>query len=178
MMCYQNSLLQTLYVKTGFCNALYKWKFDDGIPGEERRGIPFQLQKVFTNLQTCKWHAVELTDVMKSVGWDSSTTGRCCVALCSTSWNRNSTTRTRRIWSSSTYLDDQALWHKSGVIQRQGDATGICHTKKPEWSEPIPDEHFLIGTSIGYCCFGRSLYDGNAVGLCSSKLEYHLHFVS
>ena len=71
MTCYLNSLLQTLYMTPEFRNALYKWKYSGG-PDDEVRSIPFQLQKLFANLQTSKRRAVETTDVTKSFGWDSS----------------------------------------------------------------------------------------------------------
>lgn len=70
MTCYLNSMLQTLFMTPEFRNALYKWRFDGG-PDDEQRSIPYQLQKLFVNLQTSKSHAVETTDVTKSFGWDS-----------------------------------------------------------------------------------------------------------
>lgn len=48
MTCYLNSLLQALYMTPEFRNALYNWEFD-GV--NETRSIPFQLQKLFLNLQ-------------------------------------------------------------------------------------------------------------------------------
>eukprot|EP00117_Sycon_ciliatum_P032446 scpid61140/ scgid2680/ Ubiquitin carboxyl-terminal hydrolase 64E; Ubiquitin thioesterase 64E; Ubiquitin-specific-processing protease 64E len=71
MTCYLNSLLQTLYMTPEFRNAIYRWRFD-GTPDEESRSIPFQLQKLFANLQTSTKDAVETTDVTKSFGWTSS----------------------------------------------------------------------------------------------------------
>lgn len=48
MTCYLNSLLQALYMTPEFRNALYNWEFD----GQgEAKSIPFQLQKLFLNLQ-------------------------------------------------------------------------------------------------------------------------------
>jgi ubiquitin carboxyl-terminal hydrolase 47 len=51
MTCYLNSLLQALYMTPEFRNALYKWEFDgkDGDTGV--KSIPFQLQRLFLNLQ-------------------------------------------------------------------------------------------------------------------------------
>ena len=71
MTCYLNSLLQTLYMTPEFRNALYKWHFD-GTREEEARSIPFQVQKLFANLQTSTKSAVETTEVTKSFGWTSS----------------------------------------------------------------------------------------------------------
>lgn len=48
MTCYLNSLLQALYMTPEFRNALYNWEFDGQ---NESRSIPFQLQKLFLNLQ-------------------------------------------------------------------------------------------------------------------------------
>uniref|UniRef100_A0A8C4QAX2 Ubiquitin carboxyl-terminal hydrolase 47 n=1 Tax=Eptatretus burgeri TaxID=7764 RepID=A0A8C4QAX2_EPTBU len=72
MTCYLNSLLQTLYMTPEFRNALYKWEFD----GTEEEGgcksIPYQLQRLFVQLQTSWKRAVETTDLTRSFGWDSS----------------------------------------------------------------------------------------------------------
>lgn len=48
MTCYLNSLLQALFMTPEFRNALYKWEFDGT---NEAKSIPFQLQKLFLNLQ-------------------------------------------------------------------------------------------------------------------------------
>lgn len=52
MTCYLNSLLQALFMTPEFRNALYNWEFD----GQqiESKSIPFQLQKLFLNLQVNK----------------------------------------------------------------------------------------------------------------------------
>jgi ubiquitin carboxyl-terminal hydrolase 47 len=69
MTCYLNSLLQALYMTPEFRNALYDWEFDGS---GESKSIPFQLQKLFVNLQTSSKNAVETTDLTKSFGWDST----------------------------------------------------------------------------------------------------------
>lgn len=48
MTCYLNSLVQALYMTPEFRNAIYNWEFD-GV--NETRSIPYQLQKLFLNLQ-------------------------------------------------------------------------------------------------------------------------------
>lgn len=48
MTCYLNSLVQALYMTPEFRNAIYNWEFD-GV--NETRNIPYQLQKLFLNLQ-------------------------------------------------------------------------------------------------------------------------------
>lgn len=49
MTCYLNSLIQALYMTPEFRNALYNWEFDRS--ESESKSIPFQLQKLFLNLQ-------------------------------------------------------------------------------------------------------------------------------
>lgn len=51
MTCYLNSLLQALYMTPEFRNALYKWRFDFNANIDGSKSIPFQLQKLFLNLQ-------------------------------------------------------------------------------------------------------------------------------
>ncbi|KAJ8985542.1 hypothetical protein NQ317_019925 [Molorchus minor] len=69
MTCYLNSLLQALYMTPEFRNALYNWEFDGQ---HETRSIPYQLQKLFLNLQTSSKSAVETTDLTTSFGWQGS----------------------------------------------------------------------------------------------------------
>lgn len=69
MTCYLNSLLQALFMTPEFRNALYNWEFDGT---GESKSIPYQLQKLFVNLQTSNKLAVETTDLTKSFGWDST----------------------------------------------------------------------------------------------------------
>ncbi|KAJ8928112.1 hypothetical protein NQ314_019338 [Rhamnusium bicolor] len=58
-----------LYMTPEFRNALYNWEFD-GL--NETRSIPYQLQKLFLNLQTSSKSAVETTDLTTSFGWQGS----------------------------------------------------------------------------------------------------------
>ncbi|KAG5876114.1 hypothetical protein JTB14_013693 [Gonioctena quinquepunctata] len=69
MTCYLNSLLQALYMTPEFRNALYNWEFDGA---NDSRSIPYQLQKLFLNLQTSSKSAVETTDLTTSFGWQNS----------------------------------------------------------------------------------------------------------
>ena len=57
MTCYLNSLLQALFMTPEFRNALYKWEFDGG---SQEKCIPFQLQKLFLNLQVICFHSNRL----------------------------------------------------------------------------------------------------------------------
>lgn len=72
MTCYLNSLLQALYMTPEFRNALYNWEYIDGSEKDEAKSIPYQLQKLFLNLQTSTKSAVETTSLTKSFGWDST----------------------------------------------------------------------------------------------------------
>ncbi|XP_036142205.1 ubiquitin carboxyl-terminal hydrolase 47 isoform X2 [Monomorium pharaonis] len=72
MTCYLNSLLQALYMTPEFRNALYNWEYVDGSEKDEALSIPYQLQKLFLNLQTSTRSAVETTSLTKSFGWDST----------------------------------------------------------------------------------------------------------
>ncbi|ELT97121.1 hypothetical protein CAPTEDRAFT_213869 [Capitella teleta] len=71
MTCYLSSLLQTLYMTPEFRNAVYRWEYD-GTPEEAVKSIPYQLQRLFLQLQTSKKRAIETTDITKSFGWESS----------------------------------------------------------------------------------------------------------
>lgn len=71
MTCYLNSLLQALFMTPEFRNALYRWEFD-GSEKDEVTSIPYQLQKLFLNLQTSDRASVETTALTRSFGWDSS----------------------------------------------------------------------------------------------------------
>ncbi|RUS84034.1 hypothetical protein EGW08_008212 [Elysia chlorotica] len=71
MTCYLNSLLQTLYMTPEFRNALYRWSFE-GTEEEKVKSIPYQLQRLFLQLQTSNKRSVETTDLTRSFGWDSS----------------------------------------------------------------------------------------------------------
>ena len=79
MTCYLNSLLQTLYMTPEFRNAIYRWKYTGG-PNETEdsdsasngnKNIPFQLQRLFLNLQTSAKKSIQTHDLTKSFGWNS-----------------------------------------------------------------------------------------------------------
>ncbi|XP_066582168.1 ubiquitin carboxyl-terminal hydrolase 47 [Prorops nasuta] len=72
MTCYLNSLLQALFMTPEFRNALYNWEYVEGSEKDEANSIPYQLQKLFLNLQTSSKPAVETTALTKSFGWDST----------------------------------------------------------------------------------------------------------
>lgn len=51
MTCYLNSLIQALYMTPEFRNALYNWEYTKDSDKDEAKSIPYQLQKLFLNLQ-------------------------------------------------------------------------------------------------------------------------------
>ncbi|XP_011494719.1 PREDICTED: ubiquitin carboxyl-terminal hydrolase 47 [Ceratosolen solmsi marchali] len=70
MTCYLNSLLQALYMTPEFRNAVYSWEYKNLDKNTEDKCIPFQLQKLFLNLQTSSKPAVETTSLTTSFGWN------------------------------------------------------------------------------------------------------------
>ncbi|XP_012279277.1 ubiquitin carboxyl-terminal hydrolase 47 [Orussus abietinus] len=72
MTCYLNSLLQTLYMTPEFRNALYNWEYVESSEKDEAKSMPYQMQKLFLNLQTSTKSAIETTSLTKSFGWDST----------------------------------------------------------------------------------------------------------
>ncbi|XP_001599376.2 ubiquitin carboxyl-terminal hydrolase 47 [Nasonia vitripennis] len=77
MTCYLNSLLQALYMTPEFRNALYNWEYKSSEKNTTNssttsNSIPYQLQKLFLNLQTSQKTAVETTSLTKSFGWNSN----------------------------------------------------------------------------------------------------------
>ncbi len=76
MTCYLNSLIQTLYMTPEFRNGIYRWKSTDTslkVDDDEnsKKNIPFQLQRLFLNLQTSNKKSIQTHDLTKSFGWNS-----------------------------------------------------------------------------------------------------------
>ena len=69
--CYMNSLLQSLYMTPELRFALYRWQWREGGDAKEM-SIPYQLQKLFANLQTADKRAVETTELTHSFGWTAA----------------------------------------------------------------------------------------------------------
>lgn len=72
MTCYLNSLLQTLYMTPEFRNAIYHWEYQGADNSQNSKSIPYQLQRLFVQLQTSIKRSVETTELTRSFGWDSS----------------------------------------------------------------------------------------------------------
>ncbi|OQS03551.1 hypothetical protein THRCLA_04130, partial [Thraustotheca clavata] len=69
--CYMNSLLQTLFMTPEFRNRLYLSSTNGS--GDLDTNIPFQLKKLFANLQLNKERkAIDTKALTKSFGWNSS----------------------------------------------------------------------------------------------------------
>ena len=73
MTCYLNSLLQTLYMTPEFRNAIYRWKYNESKSDDDdgKKNIPYQLQRLFLNLQTSKKKSIQTHDLTKSFGWNN-----------------------------------------------------------------------------------------------------------
>lgn len=69
--CYMNSLLQTLYMTCEFRQQLFRWQFNPAKHGRKQDCIPYQLQLLFSRLQTGRTKYVETTGLTKSFQWDS-----------------------------------------------------------------------------------------------------------
>lgn len=69
--CYMNSLLQSLYMTPEFRNRIYSWQYDPERHGDRSDSIPFQLQLLFSNLQTSKSSHADTKGLTKSFGWNT-----------------------------------------------------------------------------------------------------------
>ena len=68
--CYLNSLLQSLFMTPEFRNAIYNYVQSKALKEEDLvECIPYQLQKLFIQLQTSKDRAVSTTAITRSFGW-------------------------------------------------------------------------------------------------------------
>jgi hypothetical protein len=73
--CYLNSLLQSLYMTPELRAALYAWDYDSMARAPAKNVcIPYQLQRLFVNLQVSDAKAVPTEGLTKSFGWSSTDT--------------------------------------------------------------------------------------------------------
>ena len=67
-----NSLLQSLYMTPEFRQFIYSWKYNEDLHGNKDYCIPYQLQKLFANLQLSRRNFVDTKGLTKSFGWESA----------------------------------------------------------------------------------------------------------
>ena len=66
-----NSVLQTLYMTPDFRRFIYSWRYNPDLHGDKDYSIPFQLQKLFANLQLSRRTHIDTKSLTKSFGWES-----------------------------------------------------------------------------------------------------------
>ncbi|KAL3313069.1 Ubiquitin carboxyl-terminal hydrolase 47 [Cichlidogyrus casuarinus] len=74
MTCYMNSLLHTLFMTPEFRNSLLRWEFRGN--HEHRTCIPYQLQRLFVQMQVSNKASVSTKDLITSFGWNSNEVGQ------------------------------------------------------------------------------------------------------
>jgi ubiquitin carboxyl-terminal hydrolase 47 len=67
--CYMNSFLQSLFHTPLFRKVLFSWGYDEGLHGDAKDCIPFQLQKLFANLQLKMENYIDTKDLTYSFQW-------------------------------------------------------------------------------------------------------------
>ena len=70
--CYMNSLIETLFMSPEVREHIYSYKYDQRIHGSKDYCIPYQLQKLFANLQISRNSYVGTKALTKSFHWTSS----------------------------------------------------------------------------------------------------------
>jgi len=65
-----NSFLQTLYMTPELREFLYEWQYIEDLHGEKTYSIPYQMQKLFAELQFSRKEYVLTKDLTKSFGWE------------------------------------------------------------------------------------------------------------
>lgn len=70
--CYMNSAIQTLFMTPEFRKAVYKWRYSPEVHGKKEFCIPYQLQKLFAELQYSRRDHIDTRSLTKSFGWDSN----------------------------------------------------------------------------------------------------------
>jgi ubiquitin C-terminal hydrolase len=67
--CYMNSLLQGLFLTPELRYALYNWQYTPGRDPERAECIPYQMQRLFCQMQRMDSPNVETDSLTKSFGW-------------------------------------------------------------------------------------------------------------
>ena len=70
--CYMNSAIQTLYMTPEFRKSVYEWRYNPEIHGNKDFCIPYQLQRLFAQLQLSRKDFVDTRSLTRSFGWNSS----------------------------------------------------------------------------------------------------------
>ena len=70
--CYLNSAIQTLYMTPEFRKNIYGWTYNEEVHGEKSTSIPYQLQKLFAELQMSQKDYIDTHGLTNSFGWTSA----------------------------------------------------------------------------------------------------------
>ena len=66
-----NSVLQSLYMTPEFRRFIYTWRYIPDLHGDKDYSIPYQLQRLFANLQLSRRPYLDTKGLTKSFGWES-----------------------------------------------------------------------------------------------------------
>jgi len=67
--CYMNSLLQTLFMTPEVRGHIFSYEYNPQMHGSKDYCIPYQLQKLFSNLQISRSPFASTTSLTKSFHW-------------------------------------------------------------------------------------------------------------
>ena len=67
-----NSVLQSLFMTHEFRLFIYNWRFNEDLHGAREYCIPYQMQRLFANLQLSRRNYIETRGLTKSFGWEGS----------------------------------------------------------------------------------------------------------
>ena len=70
--CYMNSAIQTLFMTPEFRRAVFAWRYNPDVHGKKEFCIPYQLQRLFAELQYSRRDHIDTRSLTKSFGWDAS----------------------------------------------------------------------------------------------------------
>lgn len=70
--CYMNSLIQTLFMTPQVRQHIYSYRYDPQIHGSKDYCIPYQIQRLFANLQLSRDTYASTKALTKSFHWTSS----------------------------------------------------------------------------------------------------------
>lgn len=70
--CYMNSLLQALFHTPEFRQALFGWRYSEETHGDAASCIPFQLQRIFAQLQLSRANAISTRPLTSAFGFSGA----------------------------------------------------------------------------------------------------------